>query len=116
VLVIENNAESRELLGKVLELAGHQVYDAVDGVRALELLKLVYPEVAIIDTDLPNRQGEELAKRIRSQPHGRTMLLLGLTDGSGGPEVSSADAFDHRLVRPVDFAYLGRLIGQGAAD
>ena len=114
VLLIEDNAESRELLGKVLELAGHQVYDVVDGVRALELLNLVYPEVAIIDADLPNMDGYELAKRIRLHRHGRTMLLLGLTDRSGGPELSSAQAFDHRLVRPVDFDYLGRLISRGA--
>jgi signal transduction histidine kinase/CheY-like chemotaxis protein len=116
VLVIEDNAESRELLGKVLELAGHQVYDALDGVRALELLRVVLPEVGIIDADLPNRDGYELAKRIRSHPHGRTMLLVGLTDRSSGPEVSSPDAFDHRLVRPVDFDYLGHLISCGVGD
>ncbi len=113
VLLIEDNAESRELLGKVLELAGHQVYDVVDGVRALELLNLVYPEVAIIDADLPDMDGYELAKRIRSHRHGRTMLLLGLTDRSGAPELSWAHAFDHRLVRPVDFDYLGRLVSGG---
>jgi signal transduction histidine kinase/CheY-like chemotaxis protein len=116
VLVIEDNAESRELLGKVLELAGHQVFDAVDSVRALELLKVVFPEVGIIDADLPNMDGYELAKRIRSHRHGRTMLLVGLTDRSSGPELSSADVFDHRLVRPVDFDHLRQLISRGAED
>jgi CheY-like chemotaxis protein/anti-sigma regulatory factor (Ser/Thr protein kinase) len=116
VLLIEDNAESRELLGTVLELAGHQVYDAADGVRALELLKLVYPEVGIIDVNLPRTDGYQLAKRIRAHPHGRTMLLLGLTDRPEAPEVSSEDAFDHRLVRPVDFDYLGHLIGRGVED
>src|SRR6185503_2303963 len=112
VLLIEDNAESRALLGKVLALAGHQVYDVVDGVRGLELLNVVYPEVGIIDVDLPNMDGYELAKRIRSHPHGRTMLLLGLTNGTGGSELSSEYAFDHRLVRPVDFDHLGRLISR----
>ena len=112
--LIEDNAESRELLGRVLELAGHQVYDAVDGVRALELLKLVYPEVGIIDVDLPNMDGYRLAKRIRSHPHGRTMLLVGLTDRSHGHELSSAGAFDHHLVRPIDFDFLGHLISRAA--
>ena len=110
VLLIENNVESRALLGKVLGLAGHQVYDVVDAARGLELLNVVQPEVGIIDVDLPNMDGYELAKRIRSHPHGRTMLLVGLTNGTGGSEVSSEYAFDHRLVRPVDFDYLGRLI------
>ena len=114
VLLIEDDAESRELLGKVLELSGHQVYDVVDGVRALELLNVVYPEVAIIDADLPNMDGYELAKRIRSHRHGRTMLLVGLTNGTDGSDVSSAYAFDHRLVRPVDFDDLGRLLSRVA--
>jgi len=114
VLLIEDNAESRELLGKVLDLAGHQVYDVADGVRALELLNVVYPDVAIIDVDLPNMEGYEVAKRIRSHPHGRTMLLLGLTDGSTGRARLPQDAFDYRLVRPVDFDYLGRLFSASA--
>jgi len=111
VLLITDNAGSRELLGKMLELAGHQVFDAVDGVRALELLKVVYPEVAIIDVTR-SIDGYQLAKRIRSHRHGRAMLLVGVTDWSGGPEGSSADAFDHRFVRPVDFDYLGHLISR----
>ena len=113
VLLIEDNTASRELLGKVLELAGHQVYDVADGVHGLELLNLVYPEVGIIDVDLPHVDGYEVAARIRSHPHGRTMLLLGLTDGSGGSERSSGSLFDHRLLKPVDFNHLERLISRG---
>jgi signal transduction histidine kinase/CheY-like chemotaxis protein len=116
VLLIEDNAESRALLGKVLELAGHQVYDVVDGVRGLDLLNVVYPEVGIIDVDLPNMDGYEVAKRIRSHPHGRTMLLLALTDGSGASEHSPEHAFDHRLVRPVDFECLVRLVCDAEAS
>jgi hypothetical protein len=56
--------------------------------------------------------GYELAKRIRSHRHGRTMLLVGLTNGTDGSDVSSAYAFDHRLVRPVDFDDLGRLLSR----
>jgi two-component system, sensor histidine kinase len=110
VLLIEDNAESRELLGKVLELAGHQVYDAADGVRGLELLNVVYPEVGIIDIGLPHMDGYEVAKRIRARPQGRAMLLVGLTDGSGGSKRVSGGGFDHHLVRPVDLDHLGRLI------
>jgi len=84
----------------------------VDGVRGLELLNVVYPEVGIIDVELPNMDGYELAKRIRSHPHGRTMLLVGLTNGSGASELATEYGFDHRLVRPVDFDYLGRLVSR----
>jgi signal transduction histidine kinase/CheY-like chemotaxis protein len=114
VLLIEDNAEQREMLGRQLELAGHQVYDVVDGVHALELLNVVYPEVGIIDVDLPNMEGYEVAARIRSHREGRKMLLLGVTDGSGDSVLLSENAFDHHLVKPIDFEYLGRLVSRGA--
>jgi signal transduction histidine kinase/CheY-like chemotaxis protein len=113
VLLIEDNPESRALLAKVLQLAGHQVYDAVDGARGLELLNVIYPEVAIIGVDLPDIDGYEIAKRIRSHPHGRTMLLLGLADDSERSERASEYTFDHHLKRPVDVDYLGHLISRG---
>ena len=79
ILVIEDNADAREMLRMMLELAGHAVYDAPDGVRGLELLNVVKPDVAIIDIGLPRMDGNEVAKRIREQPHGRGLLLLALT-------------------------------------
>ena len=45
VLLIEDNGEAREMLRTMLELAGHVVYDAADGVRGIELLTVVRPDV-----------------------------------------------------------------------
>ena len=79
VLLIEDNTDAREMLRMMLELAGHAVYDAPDGVRGLELLSVVRPDVGIIDIGLPRMDGYQVAKRIREDPHGRGMLLLALT-------------------------------------
>ena len=116
ILVIEDNADAREMLRMMLELAGHAVYDAPDGVRGLELLNVVRPDVAIIDIGLPRMDGYEVAKRIREQPHGRGLLLLALT-GYGSLEDakrSSEHGFDHHLVKPVDPNRLASLIGERA--
>ena len=48
---------SREMLRMILELGGHVVYDAADGVRGLELLGVVRPDVGIIDINLPRMDG-----------------------------------------------------------
>ena len=45
VLLIEDSGDAREMLRMMLELAGHVVYDAADGVRGLELLNVVRPDV-----------------------------------------------------------------------
>jgi signal transduction histidine kinase len=117
VLIIEDSPDAREMLRMMLELAGHDVYDASDGVRGLELLDEVRPDVGIIDIGLPIMDGYQVAQRIRRQPHGRGMLLLALT-GYGSSEESnrsSEHGFDYHLVKPVDPDYLSRLISESAA-
>jgi CheY-like chemotaxis protein len=88
----------------MLELAGHVVYDAPDGVRGLELLTDARPDVGIIDIGLPRMDGYQVAKRIREDPHGRGMLLLAVTgEGTAGAGTCPSDwGFDHHLVKPVD--------------
>ena len=112
VLLIEDNRDAREMLRMLLELAGHVVFDASDGVRGLELLEAEHPDVAIIDIGLPGLDGYQIARRIRAHPNGRGMLLLALT-GYGFPSdrLHSAEAgFDHHLVKPVDTDELTHLL------
>ena len=116
VLLIEDNADAREMLRMMLELAGHAVYDAPDGVRGLELLETVRPDVAIIDIGLPRMDGYQVARTIRDLPYGRAMLLLALT-GYGSPDDvkrSHDHGFDHHLVKPIDPDRLTAIIGERA--
>ena len=114
VLLIEDGADAREMLRMTLELAGHTVYDAADGIRGLELLKVARPDVAIIDIGLPRLDGYEVARRIRKEPHGRGMLLVALTgyDAPGDALRSKAHGFDHHLVKPVDPDRLAHLLSE----
>jgi CheY-like chemotaxis protein len=110
VLLIEDSADARDLLRMMLERAGHRVYDAVDGTHGLELLNNVQPDVGIIAIGLPVMDGYEVARRIRAQPHGRSMLLLALTGSADDLDSLSDHGFDYHLVKPVDPGYLVRLI------
>jgi signal transduction histidine kinase/ActR/RegA family two-component response regulator len=116
VLVIEDDQDAREMLRMVLQLAGHVVYDAADGVRGLELLNGERPDVAIIDIGLPVMDGYQIAKRIRAEPHGRDILLLALTGYSTSSDVdrSFEHGFDYHLVKPVDLDQLALLLSERA--
>ena len=116
VLVIEDGDDARAMLRMMLELAGHEVYDAADGARGLELLKVMRPDVGIIDLGLPTMDGYQVARRIREEPSGRDMLLLALTgyDSPDDAKRSSEHGFDYHLVKPVNPEHLARLISQGA--
>jgi signal transduction histidine kinase/ActR/RegA family two-component response regulator len=116
VLLIEDSGDAREMLRMMLQLAGHVVYDAADGVRGLELLNVVRPDVGIIDISLPGLDGYQLARRIREEPFGRGMLLLAMTGYSapGDADRSLEHGFDYHLVKPVDLDQIARLLSEGA--
>ncbi len=70
MLVIEDNADTREMYRTVLELAGHVVLEASDAAQGLELLKSERPGIALVDIGLPGFDGYELARRFRAEPEG----------------------------------------------
>jgi two-component system, sensor histidine kinase len=103
VLVIEDNADTREMYRKVLELAGHVVLEAADADQGLALLKSERPGIALVDIGLPGFDGYELARRFRAEPEGSSVTLVALT-GYGSPddrERARLAGYDHHLVKPV---------------
>ncbi|HZS69814.1 MAG TPA: ATP-binding protein, partial [Burkholderiales bacterium] len=114
VLVVEDNADARETLKRMLELAGHRVRVAVDGAAALDAVQSSVPDVALIDIGLPRMDGYELARRIRADVHEKRPLLVAIT-GYGLPEDrnrSREAGFDMHLVKPVDSTTLADLLAR----
>jgi two-component system, sensor histidine kinase len=114
VLLIEDSRDARMMFRMMLELEGHRVFEAADGVHGLRLLETERPDVAIIDIGLPGIDGYEVARRMRERPNGRAILLLALT-GYGFPsdyERSVNAGFNHHLVKPVDPSELVRLLSE----
>jgi CheY-like chemotaxis protein len=102
-LVVEDNADAREMLRSVLELDGHEVHEAEDGITGLARAIELRPDVAIIDIGLPGLDGRDLARRLRQTEPGRSMILLALS-GYGQPDDdrrSREAGFDAHLVKPV---------------
>lgn len=118
VLVIEDNRDAREMFRMMLELAGHEVVEAEEGLGGLELLKSVRPDVAVIDVGLPGLNGYEIARRFRAEAGSDGVMLVALT-GYGTPEAverSRQAGFDHHLIKPVNAEALqGIMRGDGVA-
>ena len=79
ILIIEDNADAREMLRAQLERDGHEVHAAADGPAGLEAAAAARPDVVLIDIGLPGLDGYDVARRIRASPWGKSMLLVALT-------------------------------------
>jgi two-component system CheB/CheR fusion protein len=112
ILIVEDNDNAREMLKSLLELEGHTVQAAGDARAALELLDMHPPQVALIDIGLPEVDGFELVRRIRSDRRYDDVYLVALT-GYGQLEdrrEARQAGFDAHLVKPLDFEAFNRLL------
>jgi two-component system CheB/CheR fusion protein len=115
--MVEDQPDAAESLLMILELLGHHVRVAHDGLAALEAARANPPDIMLIDIGLPGMNGYELAQAIRREPALRRAVLVALT-GYGRPEdraAAMAAGFDYHLVKPVDVAALGDLVAQFGA-
>jgi signal transduction histidine kinase len=111
VLIIEDNPDSRESLSVLLSLWGHEVQVAENGRRGVELALSRVPDFALIDVNLPDITGYEVAKQIREQLKDK-ITLVALT-GYGQPEDFSrtkSAGFDKHLVKPANVDALCQIL------
>ena len=93
-------------------MAGHKIFEAGSGASGVESALANRPDVALIDIGLPEFDGYEVARRIRSASDVQGMRLIALT-GYGSPEdrqKAEQAGFDTHLVKPLDFDQLAGLL------
>jgi len=104
VLIVDDNKDSAESLAVLLQLDGHEVQLAHDGLAALEEARAFQPDIVFLDLNLPGMNGCEVARRLRLEPELRGMTLVAMT-GYGQKEDrrrTQKAGFDHHFVKPVD--------------
>ena len=112
ILVADDNRDALESLAQLLQLSGHEIHKAVDGVEALEAATRVRPDLVLLDIGMPGMDGYEVARRIRSQPWGRDATLIALTGwGQESDRRRSREAgFDSHCIKPLDVQRLFSLL------
>jgi CheY-like chemotaxis protein len=79
VLVVEDEAESRDTLREFLELEGYKVETASDGKAALEVLETIDPCVVLLDLFMPVMDGWQVIDRLRTDGRLARMNVLVIT-------------------------------------
>jgi signal transduction histidine kinase len=103
VLVVDDNVDAAETMGLLLQLHGHTVWIAHDAKAAIEMACSTIPDVALLDIGLPDLDGYELARRLRSHETTKGMRLIAITGwGQEDDRLRARNAgFDSHLTKPA---------------
>jgi len=109
VLIAEDNSANRKILRRILEMAGHQTAVVNDGEEALSALDRDRFDLALMDINMPEMSGYEVAKLYRMEHLGEARLpIIALTaDATTETERQCREAgMDAVLTKPVEAAQL----------
>lgn len=114
VLLVEDDADSREIYGTMLRHQGYEVLTAESGPDGLEAASEHLPDAVVLDLGLPEMDGVEVARRLRADPRTAGICILVLTvHGQPGDRADAQEAgCDRYIVKPADPAGVGEEIGR----
>jgi len=115
VLVVDDNDSAASGIGKLLEIQGHEALYAYDGEQALEIVHRKNPDVILLDLDLPDMDGYQVAAKLTEWSFkGRLIALTGLSTADAKIKGAAA-GFEQYLLKPVGVEELKRALAGGVA-
>ncbi len=112
ILYVDDYADNRSLLQRILESEGFSVIQAPDGTRALQLLTESPLDLALIDLHLPDTNGYALGEKVRQFPKHHQLPIIYVTAGDHEPieGKSASSPFDTFIQKPFELDSLLREI------
>src|ERR1035441_6247107 len=103
VLIIEDNPTNLELMAYLFVAFGHAVITAEDGFRGLEAAISEMPDLIVCDVQLPDIDGFEVARQLRSIPSVASTPMVAVTALAmmGDRERILAAGVDDYLAKPI---------------
>jgi signal transduction histidine kinase/CheY-like chemotaxis protein len=116
VLVVDDNVDAADSLGRLLELEGHEVRRVHDGPTALAAADAFRPDVVVLDLGMPGMDGYEVARRLRDRDEAGVVLVA--LSGYGRDDDrrrARLAGFDHHLTKPAEIGTLRALLASAAS-
>jgi two-component system chemotaxis response regulator CheY len=113
ILVVDDNAYIRDVLGRLLEQKNFKVFTAGDGRSGIEATEAENPDLIITDIQMPRLDGVEMIKALRSKSKFSQMPILAITAYGHWAEARAIEAgADRAMVKPIEPDMLIECIGQ----
>jgi CheY-like chemotaxis protein len=106
ILVATANPLTAIPVEMLLARDGHAVHVVPDGPSVLEAVESYDPDVVLVDSSVPGRDGHEVARQLKARNAWKTPLLIAIADGPCPADTG----IDLNLVKPVDPVLLRRLL------
>jgi CheY-like chemotaxis protein len=90
VLLVEDNRDNRDIYRTMLEYAGHEVVEAVNGAEALPLAHSGHPDLIVMDVTMPVMDGLQATRQLRADTDTSRIPILVLTAHALASDVQDA--------------------------
>lgn len=104
VLIVDDYVDALEVWAQYLEAEGFRVVTAATGRQALQRIRDDRPDVVVLDLELPDLSGSDVARRVRAADDTRGLPLIAATGCARPRELEAARnaGFDLILTKPCD--------------
>ena len=112
VLVVEDFADNRFMMRKLLEMSGYEVVEAVDGKEAVEVAESARPDLILMDLSLPRLDGLDATRRIRELDGLSRVPIVAVSahDTNDFHADALAAGCNEYVTKPIDFDELDALV------
>ena len=104
ILIADDNADAGDSLAMILNLEGHEVFVARNGLEALEIADRMTFRLIFLDLGMPELNGLEACKIIRTRPWAVNTLVVAVTGWGTAQdkERTKAAGFDYHFAKPIE--------------
>ena len=107
IMVVEDDRNTRKLMGAVLEQNGYTPVLAKDGLEALEIMDHTMVDLIILDVMMPKMDGYEFAETLRSNDCNLPILMVTAKETIADKKRGFLIGVDDYMVKPIDLVELG---------
>ena len=112
VLIVEDNADWRELLTTIIRRVGHEAVAARTGKEGLERALVTHPDLILMDLGLPEISGDEATVQLKANPATKDIpVVIQTAFGAGSAAKRALDAGAAELMqKPINITDIQKLL------